>query len=94
MNKNVDVGRFRAGNSWGVCKNGTEGMGCGQQETFRNCADVAILTNTYGFGPHGVVTAPPKAVNDNPSVERLIDDEPWISVNAKEQLVVRSQVRT
>lgn len=25
-----------------ACKNGTEGMGCGLQETFRNCMDIAI----------------------------------------------------
>ena len=26
-------------------------MGCGPQEIFRNCADVAIVTNTAGFPP-------------------------------------------
>ncbi|RXG61484.1 hypothetical protein Avbf_17418, partial [Armadillidium vulgare] len=25
-------------NNWGTCDNGTEGMGCGPQETFKNCA--------------------------------------------------------
>ncbi|RXG73020.1 hypothetical protein Avbf_02355, partial [Armadillidium vulgare] len=29
-------------NNWGTCDNGTEGMGCGPQETFKNCADVSI----------------------------------------------------
>ena len=24
-----------AGNTWGICPNGTEGMGCGEQEMFR-----------------------------------------------------------
>ncbi|XP_046402637.1 uncharacterized protein LOC124168442 [Ischnura elegans] len=34
---------YRAGNSWGVCPDGTGAIGCGDQETFRNCADIAIL---------------------------------------------------
>jgi hypothetical protein len=33
---------YTAGNSWGVCSNGTGMIGCGPQETFRNCADVTI----------------------------------------------------
>lgn len=30
------------GNTWGRCDDGTYGEGCGPQEIFRNCADVAI----------------------------------------------------
>jgi hypothetical protein len=33
---------YYTGNTWGKCDNGTEGMGCGPQETFRNCADITI----------------------------------------------------
>lgn len=33
---------YTAGNNWGTCDNKTEGLGCGPQETFRACADVAI----------------------------------------------------
>jgi len=33
---------YKAGNSWGVCEDGGQKMGCGAQETFVNCADVAI----------------------------------------------------
>lgn len=43
---------------WGKCANGTEAVGCGQPETFRNCADIAITSNTGG----GV---PPIFVNSN-----------------------------
>ena len=31
------------GNNWGVCKDGIGGLGCGPQETFVNCADIAII---------------------------------------------------
>lgn len=31
-----------AGNNWGRCENGTSKVGCGPQETFRGCADVAV----------------------------------------------------
>ncbi|KAJ8967646.1 hypothetical protein NQ317_016537 [Molorchus minor] len=34
---------YTAGNSWGQCLDGTHAVGCGPQETFRSCADVAIL---------------------------------------------------
>ena len=34
-----------AGNSWGVDENGTGCVGCGPQEQFRGCADVAIGDN-------------------------------------------------
>ncbi|CAG7717581.1 unnamed protein product [Allacma fusca] len=34
---------YRAGNNWGDCGDGTEGMGCGLQETFRSCVDISVL---------------------------------------------------
>ncbi|KAL1506765.1 hypothetical protein ABEB36_006068 [Hypothenemus hampei] len=34
---------YRTGNSWGLCEDGTGGMGCGNQEIFRSCADISIL---------------------------------------------------
>ncbi|KAJ3649518.1 hypothetical protein Zmor_021258 [Zophobas morio] len=34
---------YRTGNNWGDCGDGTWAKGCGAQETFRNCADVAIV---------------------------------------------------
>lgn len=42
---------YYTGNQWGSCSNGTEAQGCGKSETFRNCADVAILSNTGGAIP-------------------------------------------
>ncbi|XP_032792012.2 uncharacterized protein LOC116928978 [Daphnia magna] len=34
---------YVAGNRWGDCSNGTQALGCGPQETFRACSDVAIF---------------------------------------------------
>ncbi|ODM90326.1 hypothetical protein Ocin01_16356, partial [Orchesella cincta] len=34
---------YTTGNSWGVCEDGSQGLGCGPQETFINCADVAVV---------------------------------------------------
>jgi len=47
---------YAAANTWGICPNGTESVGCGPQETFINCADISILVNTathasQGFNP-------------------------------------------
>lgn len=35
---------YYTGNMWGTCPNGTEAVGCGPAETFRNCADIGIYT--------------------------------------------------
>lgn len=42
---------YHTGNMWGICANGTEAVGCGRSETFRNCADVSIITSTGGLPP-------------------------------------------
>jgi len=42
---------YYAGNTWGMCSNGEQAVGCGPQETFVNCADIAIVSNTGYFGP-------------------------------------------
>lgn len=34
--------RYIAGNNWGTCPDGSGAVGCGPQEEFRACADVAI----------------------------------------------------
>lgn len=34
--------KYIAGNNWGTCANGTGAVGCGPQEEFRACADIAI----------------------------------------------------
>ena len=33
---------YDTANSWGTCRNGTDAMGCGPQETFRACSDIKI----------------------------------------------------
>ncbi|XP_015904848.2 uncharacterized protein [Parasteatoda tepidariorum] len=55
---------YTAGNNWGRCENGTSKVGCGPQETFRGCADVAI----------GDVES-----NDIPSYNERPPDKPSIS---------------
>ncbi|XP_035908651.1 uncharacterized protein LOC118510647 [Anopheles stephensi] len=42
---------YFTGNMWGRCDNGTESVGCGRPETFRNCADISIVSNTGGGRP-------------------------------------------
>lgn len=39
--------RYIAGNNWGRCSNGTEGIGCGNQETFGACSDIQITPLRY-----------------------------------------------
>jgi len=33
---------YTAGNNWGWCEDGSGGLGCGPQETFRACSDIRI----------------------------------------------------
>lgn len=33
---------YVAGNNWGICDDGTGALGCGKQEWFRSCSDIAI----------------------------------------------------
>lgn len=42
---------YYTGNMWGLCSNGTEAVGCGKAETFRNCADVGIYTSAGAGRP-------------------------------------------
>ncbi|XP_043282677.1 uncharacterized protein [Venturia canescens] len=46
---------YYTGNMWGTCPDGTERVGCGRPETFRNCADVSITTSTGGRPPSYVL---------------------------------------
>lgn len=34
---------YISGNNWGTCENGQGAMGCGPQETYKNCADISIV---------------------------------------------------
>ncbi|XP_011305712.1 uncharacterized protein [Fopius arisanus] len=33
---------YTTGNNWGICENGNGALGCGAQENFRTCSDIAI----------------------------------------------------
>ncbi|XP_037293220.1 uncharacterized protein LOC119188969 [Manduca sexta] len=54
--------RYTAGNNWGICPNGTGGLGCGNQEQFGACSDVSI-----GAGKSGLKYKP-EGYDDMPSV--------------------------
>ncbi|KAH8028126.1 hypothetical protein HPB51_013173 [Rhipicephalus microplus] len=49
---------WRSANNWGDCGNGKMGLGCGPQETYRNCADVAIGNRIGLRGPLGANAVP------------------------------------
>ncbi|KAK8376299.1 hypothetical protein O3P69_008771 [Scylla paramamosain] len=50
--------RYVSGNNWGVCEDGTGAVGCGPQEEFRACADVAITRTGESVS---ITSAPPTA---------------------------------
>ncbi|XP_063609455.1 uncharacterized protein LOC134783472 [Penaeus indicus] len=87
--------KYFAGNTWGTNAQGETGQGKGPQETFVNCADIVINTQTGGF-----VGYPPDSNQiDNPWALYYRDEFPGIpkdanASNTSDQLiplVVRSQ---
>lgn len=42
---------YIAGNNWGICAHGEGAVGCGEQEEFRACSDVAIGKGAVGVMP-------------------------------------------
>ncbi|XP_042868838.1 uncharacterized protein LOC122251188 [Penaeus japonicus] len=87
--------KYFAGNTWGTNTQGETGQGKGPQETFVNCADVTINTQTGGFAGY-----PPESNQiDNPWALYYRDEFPGIPkiANATTKngqlipLVVRSQ---
>jgi len=75
--------RYIAGNNWGTCRNGTGAVGCGPQEEFRACADVAITDadgtadNTLNtlFDPEVYVPTTPEDEDYNAVDFNLIDGD-------------------
>lgn len=39
---------WRSANNWGICEDGSEAIGCGYQEIYRNCADISIKRSGAG----------------------------------------------
>ncbi|KAK0174819.1 hypothetical protein PV327_010546 [Microctonus hyperodae] len=74
---------YYTGNMWGTCENGTEAVGCGKPETFRNCADVNIVTSTAGVPPQFIQ-------NNNPFL--LYYQDYRVANDNVFPLVIRSQI--
>lgn len=74
------------GNTWGICANGTGAIGCGDQEMFRNCADIKIISQT-GHPPNVRLSQSPAAPN-----AIFLQEEDDELQQQRSQLVVRSQV--
>ncbi|XP_051160757.1 uncharacterized protein LOC127281199 [Leptopilina boulardi] len=53
--------RYVAGNNWGNCENGTGAVGCGPQEEFRSCADIAIGDNVAPLPPRPKIPTTPSS---------------------------------
>lgn len=50
---------WRSANNWGICDDGSEAVGCGYQEIYRNCADISIKRNGSGVAVRAHSTATP-----------------------------------
>lgn len=71
---------YTAGNNWGRCPDGSSAVGCGPQETFRGCADIAIMDSLKDGPDPGFPPAPPPRPTRRPVVQqtrRPITVVPW-----------------
>ena len=78
LNHNLNLG-----NTWGICANGTGAIGCGDQEMFRNCADIKIISN---------VGRPPNVVLPKVSIPNALYVPGDLTKKVSTPFVVRSQV--
>ncbi|KAF2353622.1 Cellulose/chitin-binding protein N-terminal [Trinorchestia longiramus] len=82
--------KYFAGNTWGICSNGSESVGCGNQETFINCADVIIYSNTPTAGENDFNPWALYFRESYPGVTQKLPQEQPVDEGLK-PLVVRSQ---
>ncbi|UXI16116.1 Proton-coupled folate transporter [Sarcoptes scabiei] len=62
---------WKSANNWGTCSDGTEAVGCGPQETYRNCADITV-GNNHGVRGHNFMQF---QVIPNLNLERIVSNE-------------------
>lgn len=63
--------KYIAGNNWGICKDGSGAVGCGPQEEFRACSDVAI-----GKGSVSAIPSLKPPVKIKPTTEKWPTERP------------------
>ncbi|XP_047478848.1 uncharacterized protein LOC125031895 [Penaeus chinensis] len=62
--------RYVAGNNWGYCEDGTGAVGCGPQEEFRACADVAVVAQPTWSTPDPITLSPTEKPPPPPTTTR------------------------
>ncbi|XP_026733298.1 uncharacterized protein LOC113497784 [Trichoplusia ni] len=70
--------KYTAGNNWGFCEDGTQGLGCGHQENFFTCSDIAIL----GDSSYYPEPTPPQPEEDT----TVLAEVPIVNLNGGEDL--------
>jgi hypothetical protein len=68
--------KYVAGNNWGICSDGSGAVGCGEQEEFRACSDIAIGKGSASAIP---TIKPPTKVK--PSTDKWPTGDPNVHEN-------------
>ncbi|XP_044312789.1 uncharacterized protein LOC123037201 [Drosophila rhopaloa] len=68
--------RYVAGNNWGMCNDGIGAIGCGPQEEFRSCSDIALTTDTQLLiGPsHPFYSIPTQSNRMSTTTEHILEN--------------------
>ena len=85
---------YIGGNNWGTCANGTSGLGCGDQETFRSCADIRILPHPLLSGLSQLTQSTLLSDQDDLSIDYVEDltASPFASLEQKEALLRKKKI--
>ncbi|XP_064486170.1 uncharacterized protein LOC135398715 [Ornithodoros turicata] len=66
---------WRSANNWGLCEDGKEAMGCGPQETYRNCVDIAVGHN------HGIRGSLGANAKPRPKEFKFPKNKPYVAIS-------------
>ncbi|OWF55507.1 hypothetical protein KP79_PYT23102 [Mizuhopecten yessoensis] len=81
--------------NWGICKDKSSGLGCGDQEELYNCADISITSGSSRAGIDAQIdslkyTLPSQLSEIDTNVETSINRQPSVNTNTEVQMKIEN----
>ncbi|KAH9506494.1 hypothetical protein DERF_011223 [Dermatophagoides farinae] len=83
---------WRGGNNWGICPDGKGKIGCGPQETFRNCADISVGNIFDDNHEQSNDTTTTTMENEDENVDNIIDNEILDEIDESDLVIKNSNI--
>lgn len=80
------------GNNWGICPDGKGKIGCGPQETFRNCADISVGNIFDDNHEQSNDTTTTTMKNEDENVDNIIDNEILDEIDESDLVIKNSNI--